>query len=281
MATGITVKDILGRATRTLDSKSPTARLDAELLLCHVMGKNRTWLKTWDDKAIDEQQVACFDALIARRSEGEPVAYIVEAQEFWSLPLTVTSATLIPRPETELLIDILVARFDAKSIQTAVDLGTGSGAIALAIAQEFPLWRVSACDISLDALAVAQKNRQALNLSVEFKQSNWFSAYPHRAFDVVVANPPYIESGDPHLNEGDVRFEPRSALASGVDGLDDIHNIIRNSHEHLNPNGLLLFEHGYNQGPASRQLLTQYGFENIETFKDLAGHDRVTLGYKA
>jgi release factor glutamine methyltransferase len=250
-------------------------RLEAELLLVHVLDKPRSWLIAHADDALDEAQTNAFEALVQRRHNGEPVAYITGHRGFWSLELEVTPATLIPRPETELLVELALERLPPAG--RVVDLGTGSGAIALAIAHERPQARVMATDASLDALAVAQRNAVRLGLArVSFMHGDWFGPLSGERFDMVVSNPPYIEADDPHLAQGDLRFEPASALASGSDGLDDIRRIVEGARAHLEPGGWLMMEHGWSQGDAVRAVLSTAGYHHVFTAQDLEQRDRVS-----
>jgi release factor glutamine methyltransferase len=254
-------------------------RLEAELLLVHVLGRPRSWLIAHADDELDAEHAAAFAALVERRADGEPVAYITGRRGFWSLELEVTSATLIPRPETELLVELALDRLPATGATRIADLGTGSGAIALAIARESPDTQVTATDASADALAVAQRNAAAHRIAnVAFAHGDWLSPLQGQAFDVIVSNPPYIEADDPHLGQGDLRFEPMSALASGADGLDDIRHIVVDAREHLKPGGWLLMEHGWNQGDAVRALLQASGYDEVFTAQDLEQRDRVSGG---
>jgi len=254
-------------------------RAEAEILLVHVLGKPRGWPIAHADDVLDAAVVAAFDALVARRVAGEPVAYLTGRRGFWTLELEVTPATLIPRPETELLVELALARLPQEGAPTVVDLGTGSGAIALAIAHECPHARVVATDASAAALAVARRNAAANHLrNVAFAEGNWFAPLAGVSFDLVVSNPPYIEAADPHLQQGDLRFEPATALASGADGLDDIRRIVDGARAHLAPGGWLLFEHGWNQGAAARLLLEAAGYREIFTAQDLEQRDRVSGG---
>lgn len=268
------------------------ARYESQLLLQHALKVNRAWLIAHenDDVAIDIQHE--FNTLIQRRIGGEPIAYILGNREFYGLNLAVTPATLIPRPDTETLVEAALAKIPAletsKTLDSdlcrndelsILDLGTGSGAIALAIAKHRPHSHVFGVDASPAALEVAKKNASALQIpNVQFLPSNWFSALEGERFNVIVSNPPYIEEADIHLKQGDLRFEPLSALASGADGLDDIRRIIDDCLIHLRPQGWLMFEHGYNQAESVRELMAQAGLVNIETFHDLGGNDRVTIG---
>jgi len=260
-------------------ARSELDALDAQVLLAHALGRNRTWLIAHADDALAAPDLDAFAALVARRRDGEPVAYLTGAREFHGLVLAVSPTVLIPRPETETLVDLALARLPVDAEARVLDLGTGSGAIALAIAHARPRSRVTACDVSVAALRQAQGNALRLSIAnVEFIQSDWFSAVGPAPFDLIVANPPYVAGDDPHLALGDLRFEPRSALASGEDGLDDIRVIVAEAPQHLSPNGWLLIEHGWNQGAAIRQLFSAEGFSEIATEQDLEQRDRVTLG---
>jgi len=267
-----------------LDAISDSARLDIELILCHVLQKNRTYLFTWPDKTLLPEQAEQFLQFFNRRKSGEPIAHILGQREFWSLPLAVNNSTLIPRPDTELLVELVVELFADDSAQqkrTCLDLGTGTGAIVLAIASEKPQWQLLGVDRSTDAVALAEQNRAQLNFGhVQIKQSDWFTAIPKQQFDVIVSNPPYIDPQDPHLEQGDVRFEPRSALIADNKGLADIELIIQQSWNYLCEQAWLLLEHGYDQGQAVRELFAARGFVQVETRTDLGGNERVTLGRK-
>ncbi len=258
---------------------SDTPQLDAELLLAHVLERSRTYLFTWPERALSDGDWQCFHQLMTERMAGKPVAYLLGSQGFWSLELKVTDDTLIPRPETELLAETVLAK-DLPSNARVVDLGTGTGAIALALAKERSGWSVVATDNSPQALAVAQDNGQRCGLAnVRFLQSHWFDSFPaDEVFDVVVSNPPYIADDDPHLCQGDVRFEPNQALVAGDAGLADIQQIAEQARSHLKPGGWLLFEHGYNQGQQTQALLKQLGYQQVECIRDLGGRDRVTQG---
>lgn len=254
-------------------------RVDAEWLLLHVLAKPRSWLIAHADDALDEAAAAAFAALVERRAAGEPVAYLTGQRGFWSLQLAVGPATLIPRPETELLVELALARLPPDRPCRVADLGTGSGAIALAIAHERPRARVVATDASAAALTVARDNAQRLGLAhISFAEGDWLAPLIDQRFELIVSNPPYIEAADPHLQQGDLRFEPAAALASGVDGLDAIRGIVRAARAHLEPAGWLLLEHGWNQGAAVRGLLQVAGYGEVFTAQDLAGRDRVSGG---
>lgn len=277
-----TFQQTLDEAVTQLVNVSDSPLLDAQLLLAHVTAKHTTYFYTWPDKQISDEEALDFQKLLVRRAKGEPIAHILGEREFWSLKLKVTSATLIPRPDTELLVELALQRIPADAEWQIVDLGTGSGAIALAIASERPLCHLVATDQSVDALTVAKENAARNKIeNVEFLHSDWFAELTHRQFEMVVSNPPYICDNDPHLQQGDVRFEPRTALTSGADGLKDIRIIIQHSFAHLTPEGLLLIEHGYDQAEAVSKLLAQAGFEQVDDFQDYAGNPRVAVGRKS
>lgn len=257
---------------------SPSARLDAELLLAFALGKPRSYLRTWPEREPSAEQLSAFNAMLQRRRGGEPVAYILGQQGFWSLDLEVAPHTLIPRPDTELLVETALELLPATPLR-ALDLGTGTGAIALALASERPGWRVTGVDRVAEAVALAERNRQRLQLNnADFRPSQWFGALAGERYGLIVSNPPYIAAADRHLGEGDVRFEPASALVSGVDGLDDIRQIIALAPPHLEPGGWLLLEHGYDQAAAVRELLAAAGFARVHSRRDLGGHERISLG---
>ena len=253
--------------------------VDAAWLLGHVLGRNQAWLRAWRDHEIPTEMKARFEALITRRGAGEPVAYLTGSQGFWSLDLEVTADTLVPRPDTELLVECALELLD-DAVKSVVDLGTGTGAIALALASERPRWQVSATDIDSATLALAQRNAERLRLPVRFVQSHWLQMLADEKFDLIISNPPYIRSDDPHLNGVGVRYEPLRALASGVDGLDAIREIIDDAPAHLFDGGWLMLEHGYDQGDAVRTLLHAAGWKDVETRQDLGGNDRMTMGRK-
>ncbi|WP_422489028.1 peptide chain release factor N(5)-glutamine methyltransferase [Endozoicomonas sp. ALE010] len=275
----------LAEASRML-SASPTPRLDAELLLAHVLHKPRSYFFTWPEALLTSEQMAQLVKLVDQRKAGHPIAYLIGQREFWSLQLKVTEATLIPRPDTELLVELALGLDstpdqNTESTMKVADLGTGTGAIALALAKERPNWEVTAIDKSPDALAVAAENAVINDIrNTVFIEGSWCSPLAEGSMDMIVSNPPYICSNDPHLKEGDVRYEPLSALVSGVDGLDDIRVIAEHSLQSLKPGGWLLLEHGYDQGSPVQTILSRAGFTQIRTETDLAGHDRVTLARK-
>lgn len=261
-------------------SSSESPRRDAEILLEHVTGKARTYLLAFGETLLTPEQEAQLAALLARRKTGEPVAHLTGEREFWSLPLYVSAATLIPRPDTECLVEQALARLPDGPCRI-LDLGTGTGAIALALASERPDCQVTAVDVMPDAVALAQRNLARLGFSnVQINQSSWFSALAQHAFEMIVSNPPYIDEHDPHLSQGDVRFEPLTALVAANDGLADIEHIITTAREHLVPGGWLLLEHGWTQGAAVRALFSAAGYASVETCRDYGGNERLTLGKK-
>jgi len=271
-----TVSEALDWATEQL-SESDDARLDSQVLLAYALNVSRTWLFTWPDKALDGATLTAFNALIEERKSGTPIAYITGYRDFWSLRLKVTPDTLIPRADTELLVETALTLKNVEKPCDVIDLGTGTGAIALSLANECPSWHITATDINPKTLAVAKENATTLELAVSFKESAWFDAINDR-YDIVISNPPYIESDDPHLQQGDLRFEPAGALASGQDGLDDIRRLVQQALKHLKRDGYLLLEHGYQQAEAVRSLMAKAGYINIETHQDIEDRDRVTLG---
>jgi release factor glutamine methyltransferase len=252
---------------------------EARLLLAHALGKTDAWLYAHDDDPVDDATARRFKALVEARAAGQPVAYLTGRRGFWTLELEVNANTLIPRPETELLVELALSRLPAGSSARIADLGTGSGAIALAIGKERPHARVVATDASEGALSVAMRNASLNGIAnVVFKQGSWFAPLNGERFDLIASNPPYIADGDPHLQQGDLRFEPATALSSGRDGLDDIRDIVAHVGRHLVSGGWLLLEHGLEQGAAIRVLLANAGFSEIVTERDLEMRDRVTLG---
>ena len=258
---------------------SPTARLDAELLLAAALGKPRSFLHTWPERIVSSEAALIFADYLQRRRAGEPVAYILGHQGFWKLDLEVAPHTLIPRPETEMLVEAALELVPVFVPAEVLDLGTGTGAIALALANDRPGWKATAVDRVPEAVELAERNRQRLHLdNAEVLSSHWFSALEGRRFDLIISNPPYIADADPHLVEGDVRFEPSSALVAGSDGMDDLRTIISQAPNHLKEGGWLLLEHGYDQGAAVRDLLTQHGFERVQTRRDLGEHERISFG---
>jgi len=255
--------------------------VDAKVMLANILGKSQTYLFTWPDKTLDADQKARFEADVAKRKRGEPVAYIIGKRDFWTLSLFTSPDTLIPRPDTEVLVEQVLnwANQQSSAPLSICDLGTGTGAIALALASELSEASVTGVDFQTGAVKLATRNAQANSIAnAHFVQSDWFSALAGQTFDIIVSNPPYIEESSPYLNEGDVRFEPKTALTSGSDGLDDIKQIINNAPQYLNKGALLAFEHGFDQGAAVNALLADAGFVDVKTIKDYGDNDRVTLG---
>jgi release factor glutamine methyltransferase len=280
----LTIANCLQQSSQ-LAGVSDSPRLDVELLLTYILQKDRTYLFTWPEKELTAEQEKTFNDFFSRRLMGEPVAHITGQREFWSLPLLVNNSTLIPRPDTELLVEAtsgLFAEDEENQTRCLLDLGTGTGAIVLALATEKPAWQCVGVDKELAAVELAEKNRIQLNLgNVEIRQSDWFSALADQApFDIIVSNPPYIDPDDEHLQEGDVRFEPLSALIADNHGLADLEFIISHAPHYLTANGWLLVEHGYDQGEAVRNLFTLNYFDNINTFRDFGRNERVTIGQR-
>lgn len=264
-------------------AQSGLVPLDAQVLLAHVLDKDRAWLIGHAGDAIARDRAEAFHALARRRRGGEPIAYLTGRREFWGLSLRVSPSVLIPRPETETLVELALARLPKNQDVRVLDLGTGSGAIALAIAHDRPRASILATDVSADALDVARDNARSLGLAnVEFARSDWYDAVPQPwrggAFDLIVSNPPYVAAADPHLAEGDVRFEPERSLTPGGDGLGAIMRIVAGARERLAPGGSLAVEHGYNQSDAVRALFAAAGFGEIVAVRDLAGIPRVVAG---
>lgn len=272
----VSIKSAILKASQSISGD--TAQLDAELLLCHLLDVNRTYLRTWPEQELNTVQQALFERLVARRANAEPVAYITGKQAFWSLELSVNADTLIPRPETELLVEQSLDKLGNIKSPMILDLGTGSGAIALALALERPDAQIFATDSSVAALKVARSNAQRYHLgNVEFVHTDWGRGLQANAFDLVVSNPPYIAADDPDLASDVRRYEPQSALISADEGLHDIRLIAQQAIDLLKPGGWLLVEHGWKQAAAVQKILSGEGFVDVQTLKDLAGHDRVTL----
>ncbi len=273
----LTVADWLKQAQACLlNAGSDSHRLDAELLLMHILQVNRAWLFTWPEKELSPDQTSQLAELLTRRAQGEPVAYLIGVREFWSLPLKVAPSTLIPRPDTETLIEWALELVLPENTR-AVDLGTGTGAIALALASEHSTWQVSAVEFNPEAVELARENTERLGLAITVAQGSWFEPV-QGTFDLIVSNPPYIDPSDHHLDEGDVRFEPRSALVAEQNGLGDLEYIIENAPLYLNNEGWLLLEHGYDQADAVCDYLHQRGFVDVENRCDLGGQPRISGG---
>ncbi len=277
----ITVSQALRQAANQLSCLPDSdPRLEAEVLLASVLGKPRTYLFTWPERELTVAQHVQLDELIERRLRGEPIAYLTGRREFWSLELAITPATLIPRPETELLVEQALELIPIYAEWRIADLGTGSGAIAAALASARPGCSITATDASADALTVAKKNFRKLGFgNITTACGIWYTALAREErFDLIVSNPPYVAEDDPHLQQGDLPHEPRNALAAGPDGLDDLRQIVAEAPRHLAPGGWLLVEHGYEQGAEVRRLLQATGFMEIATHRDLAGLERVSAG---
>lgn len=258
--------------------ESPSARLDAEWLLAAALGKPTSYLRTWAEREVPADCEARFVADLARRRQGEPIAYILGRQGFWCLDLEVAPHTLIPRPDTELLVETALQLVPGTPFDV-LDLGTGSGAIALALAHDRPAWSVTGVDRIPEAVTLAARNAARLQLAnATFLESQWFSALGGQHYAMIVSNPPYVRASDPHLLQGDLRFEPGSALVAGEDGLDDIRQIVLSAPDYLSQDGWLLLEHGYDQAGEVRQLLGNRGFADIQSRTDLGGHERISLG---
>ncbi|MHB9119570.1 MAG: peptide chain release factor N(5)-glutamine methyltransferase [Burkholderiales bacterium] len=282
------IRAAAGALAASLGLPPRETRLEAQILLGHALGKPRAWLLGHDTDTLSGKPLETFQTLLARRQKGEPIAYITGEREFFSLNFKVSPAVLIPRPETELLVELALEKIPADSDFRVLDLGTGSGAIAVSLAKQRPLARITAADRSAAALAVAAENaRLHMTPQVRWVQSDWFSALEGEKFDLIVSNPPYIACGDAHLRQGDLVYEPASALVSGSDGLDDIRRILAQAPLHLSsdggagglePGAWLLFEHGYDQAPACRALLSAAGFTGVFSANDLAGIPRVSGG---
>lgn len=272
------IANLINQGQQVLQKSSDSAKLDVEILLCFVLNKERSYLLTWPEHMISDLQLNVFLQLLTRRMQGEPIAYITGVKEFWSLPLAVSPSTLIPRPDTETLVERVLEQYECCEHINCLDLGTGTGAIALALASENPTWIIDAIDFSVEAVELAQRNAKRCNLAnVNVFQSDWFSKVEiHKKFDFIVSNPPYIDCEDINLSQGDVRFEPSSALIASDNGLGDIKHIADIARRFLSSKGQLFFEHGYEQGHAVRSILLNLGFEKAQTAQDLNGHDRIT-----
>lgn len=261
--------------SKQLLSNSDSALLDAQVLLAHVIEKETVYLMTWPERHLSDEQQSAFEAVIKERIKGVPVAHLTGSREFWSLSLKVNDSTLIPRPDTEILVETALNVCSPQS--TILDLGTGTGAIILALASELPGASCHGVDVNDDAVQLAQENATLLNINnVTIAQSNWFENIPGH-FDVIVSNPPYIDENDHHLKQGDVRFEPLSALVASENGLSDIRLIVMQARDHLTNNGCLLIEHGFEQGASVRAIFTAMAYDNITTIKDYGNNERITI----
>lgn len=275
----ISIQTALEKATQLLAASSESATLDAEVLLYSILQKQRSYLRAWPDKILDNQQADLFWLAVTKREQGQPIAYITGLREFWSRDFQVSPAVLIPRPDTELLIECALKLIPINQPYNLIDLGTGSGIIAITLAAERPQANVAATDISEAALAVAQSNAKHHDINrIQFYASNWFSHVPLDLFDLIVSNPPYIAESDPHLRDGDLRFEPQTALVAPDDGLRDIKILADQARHRLQLGGHLLIEHGYNQQDAVQNIFKDFRYENIQTYLDLSKQPRVTYG---
>ncbi len=273
------IKSALAQAAEILAAVSDSALLDAEILLCRVLDKERSHLRAWPDKRLQAEHASAFWTLVEERQQGKPIAYITSSREFWSREFYVTPDVLIPRPDTELLIELSLQLLPADQPASLMDLGTGSGIIAITLAAERPQANVSAADFSLAALAIAKHNALMHQLSgIRFYHSDWFNQVPAATFDLIISNPPYISENDSHLQQGDIRFEPQSALVAAQHGLSDIHIIAGQARSRLKNQGHLLIEHGYNQQQQVQAIFTELGYDQVQTYHDLSGQPRVTHG---
>ncbi|MFA5983948.1 MAG: peptide chain release factor N(5)-glutamine methyltransferase [Methylococcaceae bacterium] len=273
------IQALLAYALKQLSDTTPSAQLDAEILLAWVMAKERSHLRAWPEKELAPALAQQFITLIEQRQQGVPVAYLTGYREFWSRQFKVSPDVLIPRADTELLIELSLGLLSPDQPAQILDLGTGSGIIAITVAAERPQVKLHASDISANALAIAQHNAQHHAIdNIAFYQSHWFSNLPPLSLDLIISNPPYIADNDPHLQQGDLRFEPKSALIAGNNGLADIASIVDTARQYLKKSGHLLLEHGYNQQQPVQDIFRQYGYSRIKTINDLAGQPRVTYG---
>ncbi|MFI3186675.1 MAG: peptide chain release factor N(5)-glutamine methyltransferase [Methylococcaceae bacterium] len=275
----LSIKSVLANATAKLTPVSDSALLDAEVLLCQSLNQPRSHLRAWPDKRLQPEQLTSFSLLVEQRQKGWPIAYITGNREFWSRDFLVTPDVLIPRPDTELLIELSLKLIPTGTPFNILDLGTGSGIIAITLAAERTKTQINATDLSLAALRVAQlnANKHSIN-NIKFYQSNWFSNVPDTKFNLIISNPPYIAEDDCHLIQGDVRFEPKTALSSADQGLSDIKIIATAARNYLEPYGHLLIEHGYNQHQLVQALFKYLQYDNVQTYADLSGQPRVTYG---
>jgi release factor glutamine methyltransferase len=273
------IRQALQLARQSLAETSPTADLDAQVLLCHVLQCNSAHLIAWPEKRLDEAQQRHFLQFIEQRRQGYPVAHLTGQREFWSMDFMVDESTLIPRPETETLIEYVLENHSHHSSLKLLDMGTGTGAIAIVLAKENPGWQVHACDISPQAIQLAKRNRDKHEINnLTLLKSDWFSDIDGTDYDIIISNPPYIDADDPHLNQGDVRFEPASALISDNQGMKDIEHICSQAKGHLNNAGWLIVEHGYDQAEKVADCFAKNGYSEITQKKDLSSHIRMTAG---
>ncbi len=276
-----TLHSQISLATSMLNEVSDSAKLDAQILLSFVLNKEINYLYTWPEKELNQEQLLAFNNLLQQRLQGKPIAYITGVKEFWSLPLFCNPSTLIPRPDTEILVEQVLneAAENYDEVIHCIDLGTGTGAIALALASEHSDWIIEAVDYSEHAVELAKKNAQHLSISnVNIYQSDWFSRIEkNNQFDMIISNPPYIDEDDIHLSQGDVQFEPLTALVADNAGFSDIERIAKEAIDYLKPGGYLFFEHGYDQGAQVRNIFNALSYKNAQTIKDLNENDRVTF----
>lgn len=271
------IQKLLAESSQLLQDSSDSAQLDVEILLCHVLNKDRSHLRAWPEKQLSDEQLKQFESLFNKRLQGTPIAYLTGKREFWSRDFITTPAVLIPRPETETLIELCLDLIPNRPSISILDLGTGSGIIAITLAAELNSIQVTAVDQSKEALAIAQQNASLNNTKdIQFIQSDWFTQVPQQQFDFILSNPPYIDPADHHLQQGDVRFEPSSALIAQQKGLQDIIDITQKSKNFLKQNGYLILEHGYDQQQSVHDILKTQHYSNIHCLTDLAGQDRVS-----
>lgn len=276
----INIKQALEQGKIALKDISQTSNLDSEILLCEILNVNKTYLYAYSEQNLNAEQSCKYAELIKLRSQGMPIAYIIGYKEFWSLKLQVSNKTLIPRPDTELLVEKSLEKLKNINNPKILELGTGSGAIAIAIAKMRPDAQITACDICADALAIARNNAKLLAINnIKFVLSDWFINIPTDEFNAIISNPPYIAATDPHLLQGDVKFEPSKALISGNDGLESLKYIITHAKNFLAADGFVIIEHGYNQGTEVNKLLKLHNYHNIICWQDLSGNDRVSCGF--
>lgn len=274
-----TIQTVLSMARRKLSIVHDSAALDAEVLLSFILKKDRSYLYAWPEYILSETEAGQFEHLLAKRLKGNPVAYLTGKREFWSMMLNVSQDTLIPRPDTERIVELALEKIPQNKSYCIADLGTGSGAIALAIAKERPQCKITATDCSRKALEIAKDNAKQLGISnVSFQQGSWCEALGEKAYQMIVSNPPYIKSDDIHLTTGDVQFEPLQALESGEEGMDAIRQIAQQAHTYLEPGGWLMLEHGYTQRTDVLKLLRHLKYVSLDVFSDLAGMPRVCVG---
>ncbi|CAA9889578.1 N5-glutamine methyltransferase, modifies release factors RF-1 and RF-2 [Candidatus Methylobacter favarea] len=274
-----TIQSALAKAAALLADSSDSAALDAEILLCRILDKDRSYLRAWPDRQLEPEHINHFWTLMQERQKGMPIAYITGNREFWSRDFHVTPDVLIPRPETELLVELSLKLIPSDQCVRIIDLGTGSGIIAVTLALECPHAKISATDLSLSALSIAQLNAHSHHVThIDFYHSDWLTGIPDAKFNLVISNPPYIAEDDSHLQKGDIRFEPQTALRASRQGLNEIQIIADTARNHLEPGGHLLVEHGYNQQQQVQAIFKQFNYDNIQTYKDLSGQPRVTYG---